>query len=70
MGDNFMNKYQNVVISKSVKRQNKIVKFEVKNFEHLRCKFEVEKLLSICVEILELIKNKTGMDQSQDCCKA
>ena len=36
---NFINKYQNLVNSKSGKKSLKIVKLEVENFEHLRCKF-------------------------------
>ena len=38
MGVNFINKYQNLVISKSGKSHIKIVKFEVESFEHLHCK--------------------------------
>ena len=38
MGVNFIIKGQNLVISKIGKSQIKIVKFDVKNFEHLRCK--------------------------------
>ena len=34
MGPILKNKYQNLVISKSEKSHNKIVKFEVENFEH------------------------------------
>ena len=39
------------------KNHNKIVKFEIENFEHLHCavKFEVENFEHLC---LELIKNK------------
>ena len=39
--------------------ENKIVKFEIENFEHLCCavKFEVENFERLC---LELIKNETG----------
>ena len=48
MGVNFINKYQNLVISKKLKKSLKIVKFEVDNIK-----------FKICVQILELIKNKT-----------
>ena len=36
MGIYFLNKYQNLVNLKSEKILNKIDKFEVENFEHLR----------------------------------
>ena len=42
---NFINKYQNLVISKSGKSHIKIVQFEVENLK-----------LKICLQILELIK--------------
>ena len=48
MGFNFINKYQNLVISKSIKRHYKIVKLEVKNFEGLCCE--------VCIQRLKLIK--------------
>ena len=35
---NFINKYPNLVITKSGKNHTKIVKLEVENFEHLGCK--------------------------------
>ena len=35
MGVNFINKYQNLVISKSGKNHNKIVNLKVENFEQL-----------------------------------
>ena len=46
MGVNFINKYKNLVISKSGKSHNKIAKFEVENLK-----------LRICTQILELIKD-------------
>ena len=36
MGFNFIKKCHNLVLSKVEKSHNKIVKFEVKNIEHLR----------------------------------
>ena len=51
MGVDFINKYQNLVISKVEKSNVKIVKFE---FENLK--------LKICVQILELIKNNVHID--------
>ena len=45
MGVNFINRNQNLVISKSGKNNIKIVKLEVENWE-----------LKICVKILELFK--------------
>ena len=57
-------KYQNLVISKSGKSHNKIVKIVVKNFEHVgykALKFEVKKfehLHSNTVKNFELIKTK------------
>ena len=38
MGVHFKNKYQTLVISRSEKSHNKIVKIEVENFEHTHCK--------------------------------
>ena len=44
MGVNFIKNYKFWLFQKVEKIQNKIVKFAVENFEHLRCvvKFEVE----------------------------
>ena len=47
MGINVINKYQNLVISKSGKSYIKTVKFEVENLK-----------LRICIQLQELIKNK------------
>ena len=44
MGDNVINKYQNLVFSKSGKSHIKVVKFEVENLK-----------LKICIQILEII---------------
>ena len=33
----FINKYQNLIISKSGKKSFKIVKFDVENVKHLHC---------------------------------
>ena len=57
MGVNFMNKYQNLVLSKSEKSHIKILKFEVKSFE----------VLSICfvnfeVKIFEHLHSKTRVN--------
>ena len=38
MGANFINKYQNWLFQTAEKSHYKIVKFEIKNFEHLHCK--------------------------------
>ena len=43
MGVNFLNKYQNLVFSKSRQSQNKILKIEVGNLEHLRSNTRINK---------------------------
>ena len=42
MGVNFINKFQNLFFQKVEKSQNEIVKFEAKNFEHLRSNTTVD----------------------------
>ena len=51
MGVDFIQKYKNLVISKSGKSHIKIIKIEVENLEHLRCKvvkFEIEHFEHLC----------------------
>ena len=58
MGVNFINIYQNLVISKSGEKVLKMVKFEVENFEHLRCKFKVETFKHLCSNTRVNLKQK------------